>query len=109
MTFDRLEVADGNNDFLNLLSQFPSRGEDECLTGLDIRVDLLEDGDGECSSLSSAGLSLGNDVGTWTINSVCRMTDLCFSSMRTLDDWHNSTLLDSRWALETIGIDTCVA
>lgn len=24
----------------------------------------------------------------------------------TLDDWHDSTLLDSRWALEAIGIDT---
>jgi hypothetical protein len=27
---------------------------------------------------------------------------------RTFDDWHNSTLLDSRGALETVGIDTCI-
>ena len=25
----------------------------------------------------------------------------------TLDDWHDSTLLNSGWTLETIGVDTC--
>jgi hypothetical protein len=24
----------------------------------------------------------------------------------TLDDWHDSALLDSRWTLETVGVDT---
>ena len=24
----------------------------------------------------------------------------------TLDDWHDSALLDSRWALETVGVDS---
>lgn len=24
----------------------------------------------------------------------------------TLDDWHDGALLDSRWALETVGVDT---
>lgn len=32
--------------------------------------------------------------------------DIGYSSENTFDDWHDSTLLDSRWALETIGIDT---
>jgi len=26
----------------------------------------------------------------------------------TLDDWHDSALLDSRRALKTVGIDTCI-
>lgn len=35
----------------------------------------------------------------------CRRMKLL--SSLTLDDWHDSALLDSRRALETIGINTC--
>lgn len=28
------------------------------------------------------------------------------SLRHTLDDWHDSTLLNSRWALETVGVDS---
>lgn len=59
------EVADGNDDLLDLLSKLTGGGEDEGLALLDVGVDLLEDGDGEGGSLASTGLSLGNDIVTW--------------------------------------------
>lgn len=56
------EVADGDDDLLDLLGQLTGGSEDESLALLNIRVDLLEDRDGECGSLASARLSLGNDI-----------------------------------------------
>ena len=70
MAVDRHEITDSNYDFLNLLSQLTGRGEDECLTGLDIGVYLLEDGDGERGSLSGTGLGLSNNVGSWRTKSI---------------------------------------
>jgi hypothetical protein len=56
------EVTDGDNDLLDLLSKLTGGGENECLAGLDVGVDLLEGGDGEGSGLSSTGLGLCNDI-----------------------------------------------
>ena len=62
VAFDIHEVTNGNNDLLNLLSQLTGWGEDQCLTLLEVWVELLENGDGECSSLSGTRLSLSNDI-----------------------------------------------
>jgi hypothetical protein len=81
------EVTDGNDDLLNLLSKLTSRSEDQSLASLDLGVELLENGDGESSGLASTGLSLSNNVVA-------------------LDDGHDSALLNSRGALETVGVNT---
>jgi hypothetical protein len=80
------EISNGNNDLLNLLSKLTGRGKDQSLALLDVGVDLLENRDGEGSGLSSTGLGLSNDIVT-------------------LDNGHDSTLLDSRGTLETVGVD----
>ena len=80
------EVADGNNDLLNLLGKLAGGGEDEGLARLYGRVDLLKNGDGKGGGLASTRLGLGNDIVT-------------------LDDGHDRALLDSRGALETVGVD----
>ena len=58
------EVADGDDDLLDLLGQLAGGGEDESLALLDVGVDLLQDRDGEGGGLSGTGLSLGNDIVT---------------------------------------------
>lgn len=62
VALDVHEITNGNNDLLDLLSQLTGWGEDQSLTLLDVGVELLEDGDGESSSLSGTRLSLGNDI-----------------------------------------------
>lgn len=62
MALDVHEVANGDNDLLNLLSKLTGRGENESLALLEAQVDLLEDGDGEGGGLSGTRLSLGNDI-----------------------------------------------
>jgi hypothetical protein len=64
VALDVHEVANSNNDLLNLLGKFSGRGQDEGLALLDVRVDLLENRDRESRSLASAGLGLGNDIVT---------------------------------------------
>jgi hypothetical protein len=64
VALDVHEVADGDNDLLNLLRQLTGGGQDEGLALLDVRVDLLQDRDGERGGLASAGLGLSNDVVT---------------------------------------------
>ena len=66
------EVTNGNNNLLNLLSQFTSRCENQSLALLEIQVNLLQDGDRESSSLSRSGLSLSNDI---LVLSICQNTD----------------------------------
>ncbi|EPE06346.1 hypothetical protein F503_02474 [Ophiostoma piceae UAMH 11346] len=87
VALDVHEVADGDNDLLDLLGQLAGGGEDQGLALLDVGVDLLQHGDGEGGSLASTGLGLGNDIVA-------------------LDDGHDGTLLDSRGTLETVGVDT---
>ena len=41
MTFDAKEIAQSNNNFLDLLCKLTSRSKDEGLTGLDAAVDFL--------------------------------------------------------------------
>lgn len=62
------EVTDGNNDLLDLLSQFTGWCKDQSLALLDVGVKLLEDGDGEGGGLSGTRLSLGNNVVTFASN-----------------------------------------
>lgn len=62
MALDVHEVANGDNDLLNLLSKLTGRGKNESLALLEAQVDLLEDGDGEGGGLSGTRLSLGNDI-----------------------------------------------
>jgi hypothetical protein len=64
VALDVHEVADGDNDLLNLLRQLTGGGQDEGLALLDVRVDLLQDRDGERGGLASTGLGLSNDVVT---------------------------------------------
>lgn len=80
------EVANSDNNLLNLLSKLTSGSQDQCLALLDRRVNFLENGNGESSRLASTRLGLGNDIVSF-------------------DDGHNRTLLDSRRSLETVGID----
>jgi len=56
------EVANGDNDLLDLLGQLTGWGKDQSLAGLEGRVELLEGGDGESGGLSSTGLGLGDNV-----------------------------------------------
>jgi len=100
------EVADGDNDLLDLLGKLASGGENESLALLDVGVELLEDGDGESGSLASSGLGLSNNVVAWGALAtswvwVWGENEVIY----TLDDRHDGALLDSRGALETIGVD----
>ena len=105
MAVDRHEVANSDNDLLNLLSQLTCWRKDQGLACLEVRVKLLQDGDGECSSLSSTRLGLSNNIGSCVIRSAyVHSADL--KLLRTFDDWHDSPLLNSRRALESIGIHT---
>jgi hypothetical protein len=65
MTLNVHEVANGDDNLLDLLSQFTSWSKDEGLALLDARVDLLQNTDGEGGGLSGTGLSLGNDIVSW--------------------------------------------
>jgi hypothetical protein len=64
------EVADSDNDFLNLLSKLTSRGKNQSLAGFQVLVYLLEDRDGEGGSFASSRLSLCNDIRSCIILSV---------------------------------------
>jgi len=62
VALDVHEVTNGDDDFLNLLSQLTGGGKNEGLALLEVGVDLLEDRDGESGSLSGTGLGLGDDI-----------------------------------------------
>lgn len=64
VALDVHEVADGNNDLLDLLGQLASGGEDQGLALLDVGVKLLEDRDREGCGLSCTGLGLSNNIMT---------------------------------------------
>lgn len=89
VALDAHEVANGDDDLLDLLGQLTRGGEDEGLARLDVGVDLLQNRDGEGGGLSGTGLGLSNDIVA-------------------LDDGHDGALLNGRGALETVGVDTCV-
>jgi hypothetical protein len=58
------KVANGSDDFLDLLGQLTGGGEDEGLGALDVVVNLLQGRDGEGGRLASSGLGLGDNVAT---------------------------------------------
>ena len=60
------EVADGNNDLLDLLSQLTSGSQDEGLALLQLRVDLLQNRDGEGGGLASTRLGLSDNIVAWS-------------------------------------------
>lgn len=64
MTLDLHEVADGDDNLLDLLSQLTSWGKNQSLASLDVGVDLLKDGDGESGSLAGTGLGLSDNIVT---------------------------------------------
>lgn len=66
VALDLHEVANGDDDLLDLLSQLTSRGKNESLALLDVGIDLLQNRDGESSRLAGTGLGLGNNIMTWT-------------------------------------------
>ena len=106
VALDLHEVTDGDHNLLDLLGQLAGGGEDESLAGLDVRVDLLENGDGEGGGLAGTGLGLGDHVvtcGEWVRSGSARALR---ALGLTLDDGHDGTLLDSRRALETVGVDS---
>jgi hypothetical protein len=72
VALDVHEVSDGNNDLLDLLSQLTGGGEDKSLALLDVGIKLLEDRDGERSSLSGTRLSLGNDIVSFELLALLR-------------------------------------
>lgn len=80
-------VAECDDDLLDLLGELTSGGKDERLDGLDARVDALQNGDREGGGLAGTGLSLSNHIVT-------------------LDDGDDSTRLNRRGTLETVGVDT---
>lgn len=86
VTLNVHEVANSDDNLLNLLSQLTGGGQDQSLALLDRGVNLLENGNRESSRLASTRLGLGNDIVA-------------------LDDGHNGALLNSRRSLETVGID----
>jgi len=100
------EISNGNNDLLNLLGKLTGWCKDKGLALLDIWVELLEDRNGESCGLSRTRLGLSDNI----VTCIFRVKTLylhVLTERLTLDDRHNCALLDSRWALETIGIDTC--
>ncbi len=62
MALDVHEVANSDDNLLDLLSQFTGGGEDQGLALLDVGVELLENRDGESGSLSGTRLSLRNNI-----------------------------------------------
>ena len=62
------EVANGDDDLLDLLGQLTGGSKDKSLALLQVGVDLLQNGDGESSGLASTGLGLSNDIVAWRGN-----------------------------------------
>jgi hypothetical protein len=62
VALDLHEVADGDNDLLDLLGKLTGGSKDQGLAGLDAGVDLLEDRDGEGGGLAGTGLGLSDNI-----------------------------------------------
>jgi hypothetical protein len=65
------EIADSDDDFLNLLSKLTGRCKNQGLAGLQVLVYLLEDRDGKGGSFASSRLGLCDDIRSCIILSVC--------------------------------------
>eukprot|EP00049_Salpingoeca_infusionum_P017060 m.351640 g.351640 ORF g.351640 m.351640 type:complete len:356 (+) comp16299_c0_seq1:1899-2966(+) len=80
-------VAESKHDALDLLGQLTGWGHDKSLHLAQVRVDGLKHRDGEGGGLTGTRLRLGDHIAT-------------------LEAWLDGTLLDGRWALETVSVDT---
>jgi len=80
-------VAEGDHDFVDLEGKLTGGRKDDSLSVLDVRVEALEDGDGEGGGLSCARLGLSDNV-------------------MTLDNGDNGPLLDGGRTFEAIGVNT---
>lgn len=63
VALDVHEVADGDDDLLDLLSQLTGGSDDQGLSGVQAGVQLLQSGNGEGGGLASTGLGLSDDIG----------------------------------------------
>ena len=63
MALDADEVAECDNNLLDLLGQLTGRSKDQRLAGLDVLINFLQNRDGESGGLSGTRLRLGNDIG----------------------------------------------
>jgi hypothetical protein len=105
VALDVHEVANSDNDLLDLLGQLTGGREDQSLALLDVLVDLLQDRNGEGGGLACTRLGLSNDIVALSRKLATPETQ-DIRSVLTLDHGHDSTLLNGRRALETIGVDT---
>jgi len=104
MTFNIHEISNSNNDFLNLLSELTSRGQDQSLALLDRQIDLLENRNRESCSFSGPRLSLGDNITVYWIFGILIMEEATRKKRRvkhTIDDRKDGTLLDGRRTLKT--------
>ena len=62
MTLNIHEIANSNNNLLDLLSKLTSRRQNQSLALLQRQIDLLKDRNRECGRLSSTRLGLGNNI-----------------------------------------------
>lgn len=99
------EVTNGNDDLLDLLSKLTGGSEDQSLALLQVGVDLLEDRDGESGSLSGTRLGLCDDIVACIVVLAHGVKLLEIRECLTLDDGHDSTLLDGGRTLETVSVD----
>lgn len=113
VALDVHEVTDGDNDLLDLLGKLAGGGEDERLAGLDVGIELLENGDGEGSRFTGTGLGLRNHITAWVASVAVTLQAQAQVRARvgwrgtlTVDDGHDGTLLDGGGALETVGVDS---
>ena len=93
MALDVHEVANRNDDLLDLLGKFTGWCENEGLAGLEVGIDFLEARDGESRGLAGSRLGLRNDIGSFEMLAI----EHGFSSRWrncTFNDWHDSPLLD---------------
>jgi hypothetical protein len=60
--FDVQEISKGDNDLLNLLSEFSCRSKDQGLTLSDSMVDFLKNTDGKGGGFAGSRLGLSNDI-----------------------------------------------
>lgn len=101
-----------------LLCQFPGRSQHQSLSSLHLHINLLQDGNGKSGGLPSARLGLSDHVVTCTArmktkhsfypqqddnNNLLTCTQILLPTLDTRDD---GPLLDCRWLLETIGINS---
>lgn len=85
--FDSLVLTDGFDDKSTLQRKLSCWGNDEALDVRRCGIDSLQGSNGESTSFTGSRLSLSN-------------------SIVTLNDWKNTFLLNWRWLVETITINT---